>query len=206
MSRIDVIKGYYEPNMKKGIADYRILGWESKEAQYLRFEALVSKVSLQGKKLLDVGCGAGNFLEYLNISGEEVDYTGVDILPCMVNYTLHKKLNGQFYCMDIFKDNPFKNEDFNIVYASGIFNINLGNNEEFLLEAVGLFLDLCSEVAGFNLLYCNSPDKENRYFYFKPEEVRNNLEQKFAGRIKKIEIIEGYLQNDFTVICFKNSH
>ena len=66
MKRINVIRSYYDDNMQRSEKDHEILGWESKEAQYERFAALADNVDLEGKKLLDVGCGLGNLLEYLN--------------------------------------------------------------------------------------------------------------------------------------------
>ena len=57
-------------------------------------------------------------------------------------------------------------------------------------------------IIGFNLLHHKSPDKESKYFYFSPEETVKIIE-KNNFKFKKIEIIEQYLNNDFTVICEK---
>jgi SAM-dependent methyltransferase len=202
MKRFDTIRTYYESNMGKGLPDYCILGWESEEAQNMRFEILANCLELGNKKLLDVGCGTGNLLSYLANRGIKVDYTGVDILQCMIDLASNKNLEGDFYCVDIFKEAFFKNNSFDVVYASGIFNLNLENNKDFLLHALNLFLDLSKEAVVFNLLHHNSPDKEDQYYYFNPEEL-NAMLDKLGEKVKKVNLVENYLQNDFTVICYK---
>lgn len=202
MKKLDIIKTYYDNNMSKELPEYGILGWESEEAQHLRFDMLLSSVALEGRKLLDVGCGTGNLLEYINRKGIKVDYTGIDILEKMIAIAKGKKLAGDFIYMDIFKDNVFGSNSFDVVYTSGIFNLNLGNNHEFLKDALELFLRIASHDVVFNLLHVDSPDREDKYFYFHPDEVRDILAP-FSGRLAGVEFIEAYLKNDFTVVVRK---
>lgn len=202
MDKLKIIKTYYEDNMAKGLPEYGILGWESEEAQRLRFDMLLSSVDLEGKTLLDVGCGTGNLLEYINSKGINVSYTGVDILDKMIEKAKQKQLKANFYHTDIFKNNIFKDESFDVIYASGIFNLNLGNNRAFLISALELFFRLSSEAVVFNLLHYASPDREDKYFYFHPDEV-NEILATFTDVIGKVEFIETYLKNDFTIVCKK---
>ncbi len=203
MKKLEMIKTYYESNMAKNLPEYGILGWESEEAQRLRFDVLLDKVDLEGKKLLDVGCGTGNLLERINSKGLSVAYTGVDILEQMIEKANEKQLDAIFVHTDIFKESIFDLNSFDVVYTSGIFNLNLGNNKEFLKDALELFLGLSRETVVFNLLHVESPDREDKYFYFHPEEVSKILTE-FSTVIERAEFIETYLKNDFTVICEKN--
>lgn len=204
MKKKDVIKSYYEPKLNKGLPDFEVLGWESDEAQYRRFDALIDHVPLQGKKLLDVGCGLCNLLEYLQTRKIAVDYTGVDISERMIQCAREKGLNAQLYCLDVFEDEtvPDSLGLFDIVYTSGIFNLNLGNNEEFLKTALHKLFSLSREIVAFNLLHMDSPGREDRYFYFSPERVREIIKET-GLRFESIQIADGYLGNDFTVICKK---
>lgn len=203
MKKLEMIKTYYECNMAKDLPEYGILGWESEEAQRLRFDVLLDKVKLDGKKLLDVGCGTGNLIEHINSRGLSVEYTGVDILEQMIEKANKKNLDAVFIHTDIFKENIFSPDSFDVVYTSGIFNLNLGNNREFLKDALALFFSLSREAVVFNLLHVDSPDREDKYFYFHPDEVSGILTE-FSAVIKQVEIIETYLKNDFTLICEKN--
>ncbi len=203
MKKLEMIKTYYESNMAKNLPEYGILGWESEEAQQLRFDVLLDKVNLDDKKLLDVGCGTGNLLERINSRGFNVAYTGVDILEQMIEKANKKRLNGVFVHADIFKESIFASDLFDVVYTSGIFNLNLGNNKKFLRNALELFFSLSRETVVFNLLHVESPDREDKYFYFHPGEVSEILTE-FSTVIRRAEFIETYLKNDFTVICKKN--
>ncbi len=198
MSHMEKIKKYYEENNIEGYPDYYILGWESEAAQELRFKQLVGNIDLNGKTILDVGCGTGNLLEYISRQFKNFNYTGIDVLPHMIQRAEEKKLNGGFVCMDLFKGSPYDNKTFDVIFSSGIFNLNLGNNQEFLMDAVDIFQNLAREAVSFNLLWDKSADKDLKYFYFSPEEVQDTLSSKYRDTWR-VSIVKGYLHNDFTV-------
>ena len=70
MNKIEKINSYYEKNFKEleklhdalskaaksniNADNYKILGWESRQAQYARFAAFAKNVDLNGKAVLDV--------------------------------------------------------------------------------------------------------------------------------------------------------
>lgn len=201
---MEKIKRYYEENNRAGYPDYYILGWESEEAQKRRFKELVGNIDLNNKVILDVGCGTGNLLEYIGTKFHGYNYTGVDVLPHMIERAGQKGLDGEFRCLDLFKDNPYRNKSFDAIFSSGIFNLNLGNNQEFLIKAVEIFQNLSRETVSFNLLWDMSNDRDDKYFYFSPEEVNKNLSELY-GQSWDISIVKGYLNNDFTVCLSRES-
>ncbi|MBB6482392.1 class I SAM-dependent methyltransferase [Spirochaeta isovalerica] len=203
MKKLDIIRNYYEPKLREDLPDFRTLGWESREAQFDRFRILTENVELNGHRILDVGCGLGNLLEHLKAIHETPDYTGVDILEHMVERARAKYPEYNFLHLDIFAENSFAEGDFHTIYSSGIFNINMGNNHDFLKDAIKLFLALAEKYVVFNLLHHNSPDRDETYYYFHPEEVVKMIEDINNNKLKSIKIIEHYLQNDFTVILEK---
>lgn len=202
MSHMSKIKKYYEDNYVVGYPDYYIQGWENKTAQEARFKELVGSQNLNNKRILDVGCGTGNLLEYISARFTGFDYTGVDILPHMIEIARKKGLMGSFLCIDLFKNNPFSSNSFDVIFSSGIFNLNLGNNKEFLLDALEVFQKLSSDEISFNLLWDKSPNREDKYYYFSPEEVEKWLSDKY-GDSWNINTAKGYLNNDFTVYLKK---
>ena len=236
-SRIEIINSYYEEKyqkleklnkvldealLKKETTDglninaenYRILGWESRQAQYARFSAFVKNVDIDNCSVLDVGCGLGDLYHFctsgLNLN---IKYTGVDIskkmkdnaemqLEVLRNAGLKlaegNNSSAVFECVDVFKGYD-KKADW--VYASGIFNLNLGNNLEFLENAFDCFKKL--SVRGFvcSLLNERSDDKEEPYFYYSPAAVKI-----MAEKLKPAKIIidDSYLKNDFTICVLWN--
>ncbi len=202
MKKFDKIKDYYMQNNQPNQPDYYLLGWESESAQLQRFEALVNELNLHGKRILDIGCGTGNLLQYLEKRFSDFKYTGVDILEHMISYAKSKKTRGRFICIDIFKENPFEQNEFDVIFASGIFNINLGNNKKFLIDALKLFNNICKETISFNLLDGKSLNRENKYFYTSSDEICSLINDNYPNQFK-IKVIKGYLQNDFTIVCSK---
>ena len=50
---------------------------------------------LEVKKLLDVGCGSGGFLEELSIGYPQIETKGIDLSPIMIEMTQAKGLNAE---------------------------------------------------------------------------------------------------------------
>lgn len=205
MKKFDKIKDYYMQNTQPNQPDYCLLGWESEFAQQQRFDALINDLNLHGKRVLDVGCGTGNLLQYLEERFSNFEYTGVDILEYMIAYAKSKKTRGRFICADIFKENPFGQNEFDVIFASGTFNINLGNNKKFLIDALRLFNYICKETISFNLLDNKSPNKENKYFYSSSDEICALINDNYPNYFR-IKVIKGYLKNDFTIVCNKENN
>ena len=51
----------------------------------------------KGEKVLDIGCGPGDILEFL----PEVDYTGFDVDKNYINTAKSKYTNHKFQCADV---------------------------------------------------------------------------------------------------------
>ena len=204
MGRIEVLKKHYEPRFSRFSGSSEILDWESSEAQLLRFRAMTDNIELEGRKVLDVGCGCGDLYSLLEREKSGAEYTGVDILEKMVDFASERFPDAEFYCGDIFDidfccETELGRSCYDITYASGIFNLNAGNNEEFLKVAVPVLAQLAGEAFVFNLLNPESPDPDDRYFYYSPEKAVE-LASEWAEEIK---LIDGYLANDYTLICTK---
>ena len=196
------IEEYYKPKMKEDLPDFEVLGWENREAHLRRFRMLEENTDLQGRTVLDIGCGLGTFYEFLESRGLSTDYTGVDILAEMISMAKARHKNARFSCMDIFEESTGFDKRFNVVFASGIFNLNLGNNTEFMQKAIKRFFELSDEIIAFNLLHEDSEDREERYFYTNPAEI-NRLLEPYRENFRDVEFYHSYQKNDFTVIIRK---
>ena len=194
MKRKERIREYYLPKLKNEKSDSGCLGWENEQAQELRFEVL-KNIFFQGASVLDVGCGLGNLYDYLKKQGYNFNYTGVDILPEMIFRAKEKNPKAEFFSANIFEDDLFGDRKFDVIYASGIFNIELGNNDDFLRNALQRFVSLSNKFVVFNLLHARSATKEPGYYYQTPDTV-----QKLFPPVKKIFFIDDYLDNDFSTI------
>ena len=193
------IYNHYKDNFDKGLSNDKILDWENRDCQYARFAVLKDVIvqnGFNGAALFDVGCGLADLFDYLSSNGIRMNYTGIDILPQMITLAKQQHPDLRLLTGDIFADDIFS-EQFDIVYSSGIFNIDLGNNYDFLQNAVKRFISLSKRFVVFNLLADTSLDKESGYFYFNKDKVAALLQQ--IG-IEDYRIITGYLHNDMSVI------
>lgn len=195
----ELVFSYYRDKINDENADFEVHGWESEEAARRRFEVLFEAVDLNGKSLLDVGCGCGSLFGELKRRKIKCDYLGIDILPQMIALARKRQPKGVFLPMDLFEENPFESGCFDVVYASGIFNLNSGQNESFLQDAVAVFAEIAAERVVFNLLHERSENREETYFYSSPEKVERLL-KRARLRFRSLEFVDGYRQNDFSVI------
>ena len=97
-----------------------------------------------------------------------------------------------------------KNDKFDVLYTSGIFNLNLGNNKTFLKSSFERFAVIADEYFVCSLLSDASKNKEDAYYYYNSEIIEKSM----IG-VKKMypssdyTIVDGYLPNDMTVIWKK---
>jgi len=197
MSRKQRIRGHYEHRVASGRANHDVLDWTSAASQEARFVVLADNVDLSGRSLLDVGSGLGDLCGFLKRRRIAVEYTGVDILEKMVQAARRRHRDGRFLHADIFQGDPFGDERFDVVFCSGTFNLNLGNNREFLPTAVARMLELAREHVVFNLLHARYAGSDGTYFYHDPDDVRAMLRDLPC----ELRLLDDYLPNDFTVIC-----
>ncbi|MBR6198788.1 MAG: class I SAM-dependent methyltransferase [Spirochaetales bacterium] len=193
------IYDHYKDNFGKALTNDKILDWESRDAQEIRFSILKDFIlanNLTDITLLDVGCGLADLYDYLVRFDIRSGYTGIDILPEMISLAKQQHPDLQLIAGDIFADDLLPDR-FDVVYSSGIFNIDLGNNYDFLRNAVKRFMSLSKRYVVFNLLADTSLDKEAGYFYFNKQRVETLLSE---CKITDYKIITGYLHNDMSVV------
>jgi len=102
----------------------------SAEGQLMRFNQLTKLADLSGSKVLDLGCGIADFYPVLSEKFPGLDYTGIDIVPEMVDYARNKYPAAKFQCRDVLED-PL-GEDFDYVLICGMFNNAIPGAIEFL--------------------------------------------------------------------------
>jgi len=177
------------------------LDWEDAYSHRKRFEVLIDHVPLAHKTLLDVGCGVGSLYRFLRDRGIECSYIGVDVLPEMVEMARGYSPEATFLVGDPFHEDLVSSRSVDVVYASGVFNLNIGHPREFLYEAVDRMRTWARETVVFNALHCRSHCQENSYVYYDPEEVIETLKSRYPDRLT---LVDDYLINDFTIVLEKS--
>ncbi|HDZ19915.1 hypothetical protein LCGC14_0094930 [marine sediment metagenome] len=192
----DHVRRHYEPRIGPDRPSHEIADWADVASQEARFGVLADGVDLARRSLLDVGCGTGDLVAYLMGRGVAVDYLGVDLIEKMIVEARRRHPAAAFECVDPFQPGALAGRQFDVVFASGVFNLDAGDNREDLPRRVGRLLELSREALVFNLLHARETDRYEYCFYWDPTDVRAILDRFDCNW----RIIDDYLPNDFTVI------
>jgi len=193
----DRIRKHYEPLIDPDRESFEIADWGDAASQRKRFEVLADNVDLAGTSLLDVGCGTGDLSAFLAQRRLDADYLGVDLLDKMIAEARRRHPAAAFECLDPFDPASLVGRRFNVVFASGVFNLDTGNSREFLPVGIDRLLGLADGTLVFNLLHARAVTHFDHCVYYDPEHVTPILDSLGVDW----RIIDDYLPNDFTVIC-----
>lgn len=140
--------------------------WSDQETQFKRFQILSEIEDLNGKKILDFGCGTGEFATFLKKKNIDVDYTGVDIVLEFLECAKEKFPSHRF---EKFED--IKDEEFDYIFISGVFNNLIDDNEKFYQGILKDLVNLAKKGIAFNMLSSYVDYYDEGLFYVKPENI-----------------------------------
>jgi SAM-dependent methyltransferase len=195
---IDTGRWYADKVARHGY-DHRGLGFRTRSSQEKRFEALLALGDLDGRTVLDVGCGFGDFLAYLQGRGIRARYTGMDICEPMIR-RCHERFVGteaRFHVGDVLSWDPEEAPDF--VVASGIFGLDTRGARSRIRPTLLRMFDWARVGMAANFLSQRSPEPVEARVYVDPADA---LEMAFA-LTPAVRLDHSYLPNDFTLYLDK---
>lgn len=201
-SNAERIRRHYEPRVSRDRANHEILDWGSREGQLLRFRVLADALRREFSpaepppRLLDVGCGMTDLADYLDEQRIPVRYLGVDLTLAVIQEARRRQPGRALVQADVFARSPFRPDSFDVAYCSGVFNLRLGNNRDFVLAAVPALLSQTRRLVAVNMLHIRTRNKYPHCYYFDPDEIAAKL----APQAASVEVVDDYLENDFTLI------
>ena len=174
------------------------LQWKNYKSAANRYREIIADLDIDGKSVLDVGCGMGDLLPYLYSKTNNFDYLGVDIVPEFIEVAKKRYEGHDFRIL-----NPFKEEmaeKFDVIVLCGALNANKNNwlNERF--QKVSKLYSLANEEVVFNMAggFGEIPIDE-RVAYARIPEVID-----FCSTLSSRIILRAhYNSRDFTVLLFK---
>lgn len=177
------------------------LGWKNQHSQDARFAALMPIGNMQGCTVLDIGCGYGDFKAYLDHHATDYSYTGIDMMPEFIDaaqarYADHG--NAAFYQCD-FTQQTLPEVDY--VFASGALSYR-SENPDFFLAMIDKLHRAARCGLAFNML-------DAAYFPSHPLLVGHDRATvlDFCQNLSaQVELVSGYLSDDFTILLRKTAH
>ncbi len=190
---------WYEDKVRRYGFDHRGLGFRNKSSQERRFEALLELGELDGARLLDVGCGFGDFLAFLQGRGVRPDYTGIDVGRPMID-RCRERFEGDgamFRVADVMEFVPL--DDYDYVVASGLFGLDTEGARDRIRPTLERMFAWARGGLAANFLSTCSPSPAEGRIYVEPWKA---LEAGFA-LTPAARLNHAYLPNDFTLYLYR---
>jgi SAM-dependent methyltransferase len=163
--------------------------------QRLRYECLLDiGDNIHGKKVLDYGCGKGDFYNFLKDNNISVQYSGFDINKNLISLAKQKFPESTFRVFDIEKD--ILNEDFDYIFLCGVFNLKLNRLDESIKNILIRLFKYCRIALAFNALSAYDPKKTFELHYVSPIDM---LEFAIKNLSPFVTLIHDRIPYDFTM-------
>ncbi|MBN1257822.1 MAG: class I SAM-dependent methyltransferase [Planctomycetes bacterium] len=195
---LDKLINYYEDNIRRHGNDFKSLGWGSRATQEVRFEVLSQVAPLAKASVLDVGCGLGDLYEYLLTRFKELTYSGMDLVPAMVEAARARFPSVDFQVGNIM-DGSLPPESHDYVLASGIFNRRVPEHEHFVQESIKAMYATCRKAVAFNMMSTRTQKQDKKEYHGDPGAFLDFCLDLGAGAILRHD----YLPHDFTIYLYK---
>ena len=175
--------------------DHRGLGFRTRSSQEKRFEALLRLGDFDGRSVLDVGCGFGDFLDFLQARGIRPRYAGLDICEPMIRRCRERfaGVDARFDVGDALAWDPEEAPDF--VVASGIFGLDARGARARIRPTLRRMFAWARVGLAANFLSRRSLEPAEARVYVDPADA---LEMAFA-LTPAVRLDHSYLPNDFTI-------
>ncbi|NEQ84252.1 MAG: class I SAM-dependent methyltransferase [Moorea sp. SIO2I5] len=193
------------------------VGWKSIENQLKTFEVATNLSWINWEKvesLLDVGCGYGNFSEFL-IKEKQYKgrYLGIDIIPEFIDKAiqLYEKKSGIRFIAGDFLELDGNQENFDIVISMGALGVNHDYPEPCgikSLEYAQKFIELTARIAvsAISLYFPNADNidaskRKPRMAYYKVSEIESMVLGACRSRCEDITFISFPNQDDVKTLA-----
>jgi SAM-dependent methyltransferase len=196
------IQRLYEERHSRMGRHIKTVGWSSKDDQTLRFEMLFRGIDPRGKRILDVGCGLGDMIPFLDqLTGGDYDYLGTDLSPALAA-DARSTFSGerrQFLAGDIVEMEELAPVD--LVVMSGALNFRIEDNVAYAKTLMRKMFSLARETASMNFLTSHVDFQDPKNFHHSPSALFE-----FAKSLTRwVTLYHDYPLWEFTLQLFRRA-
>ncbi len=193
----DQLLTFYNRHFKKFGDRPEALRW-TPQGQLRRYHTFLDIApDLNNQKILDYGCGMGDFYKFLKRRGVDVKYTGVDINENFINVAKKKYPECKFMVMNIDEDALEGYYDY--IFICGVFNLRVPGVQEDLRNALVTLFKHCSKALALNALSSHTPTKDIELNYTSPEDT---LRFAIENLSPSVSLRHDRIPNDFTLFVY----
>ncbi len=187
---------YFNTLAAKHGYQYRANDYGQEISQRTKYQVMSEIGNLDGRSILDVGCGLAQFYDYLTREqGLQVRYVGIDISPRIVRLALEHHPGLDIRLGDVLNtplDGPFE-----YVFANGLFYIDY--NHTFVQALIHKVYELCGDGACISTTSSYAPVKHEGEHYSDPAAFFR-LCKKLTPRVV---LRHDYTAHDFTAYLYR---
>ncbi len=193
----------YNERIEKFGGTIEALASGNEERRKLRFDVLFECGISKNDRILDLGCGFGDFYSYLNdrLGEGNFKYTGVDINPTIIEYANSRFPSADFRAFDILSEEL--NDQFDFVVSTSSFNnkmINISNydfaqqilNKCYAIAEKGVAIDFLTKYVDF--------ESTVEAFYYEPEIIFSSCKE----ITKRVALRHDYPLFEFCIYLYKD--
>jgi len=138
----------------------------------VRFDILAEIGISEGSSVLDVGCGLADFYAHLIGKGINVQYTGIDIVPELIDEARIAYPALDLRTLDL-QDNPFPAGSYDYVVSSQVFNLRLEKekNEALVQDMLRVMFNIARSGVAIDLLTSYVDFQQEHLYYYQPEKL-----------------------------------
>ncbi len=189
---------FYDKNVRAYKNDIKSVAWGSRKSQEKRLEILSQIADLEGRSVLDVGCGLGDFYGWLSREYSNIRYAGIDITPSMIEIASKNYPKTRFKIQNIL-DLKKVTPSYDYVFASGIFNRRIAGHKYFVNKTIEKMFALSKLGVAFNIMSTQADFMDKNEYYADPGRMLN-----FCLTLsRKVVLRHDYMPHDFTVYIYK---
>ena len=176
------VREYYQDALIKHGPTPKGVDWNGSESQYLRFQIqhdMVEHLLSYNTKVLDYGCGYGEFANFLLESNFHGSYTGIDLVSDSINFAKKRFAN---YPNFNFTNKIKAASRFDIIFSSGVFNVYPSDPDIWLNSYIKnclLEMSILSDLIVVNFLRPNPTKPSPNLFFPSQEEIESILPRNF---------------------------
>lgn len=193
------IKEDYDKSLEQFGPGPKALLWWDYRSMAVRFRELVKEVPVEGKFIMDAGCGLGDLLPYLYAKSTNFRYVGVDRKKEFIEIAKKRYEGNEFKVGD-----PFNRPTgmFDIVLSSGVMNGNVENWLDKRKKMIAALFDQTGEVLAFNMAGGLEPIPNDSLIAYADAQVILDFCKTLTRHVK---LKADYLPKDFTIVMHKRA-
>lgn len=166
------LSALYDGRYAEHGASVKTVGWGSESDQAMRFEVLCRGLNLTGKRILDIGCGLGDFVPWAESRfGTDFDYVGMDLAADLVK-SAAERLGGprrRFIADTLGTETDIG--EFDVIVLSGTLTFRTTDNMATMRTILTNAFERCQGALCCNFMTSYADTQLEKNFHYSPEEV-----------------------------------